>query len=219
MTLSHTGTRSGSDEEHRNLLEQLGIARVDSMTELLETLKLFCVSGPFAGRRLGVLTCSGADSTLMADFSASLGVQLPALSDELQTDMREYMAEFVNLTNPLDYNTQVWGQSELELRCFTGMMRDDHFDAVALVHDFPAPDRSDLSSWVGVSHSLVEAHLETGRPTVLISHFGERVPGEVRNHLCENGVTPLSGLQEGIAAIRHAGWYGERRAQILATRA
>jgi acyl-CoA synthetase (NDP forming) len=219
MTMSHTGSRAGSDEAHQKMFEQLGIARVDSMTELLETLKLFSISGPFAGRRLGVLTCSGADSTLMADFAATLGVQLPPLSREQQSDLREYMAEFVNLTNPLDYNTQVWGQRELEVRCFTGMMRDDHFDAVALVHDFPAPDRSDLSAWVGVANSLVEAHLQIGKPTVLISHFGERIPPAVRDHLCNHGVTPLCGLQEGIAAIRHAGLYGERRAKILEAKA
>jgi acyl-CoA synthetase (NDP forming) len=125
------------------------------------------------------------------------------------------MAEFVNLTNPLDYNTQVWGKRELEVRCFTGMMRDDHFDAVALVHDFPAPGSGDLSAWEEISHSLVEAHLEHGKPTVMISHFGERVPSAVRDHLSKNGVTPLCGLPEGIAAIRHAGRYGERRAEIL----
>jgi hypothetical protein len=64
----------------------------------------------------------------------------------------------------------------------------------------------------------VEAHLETRKPTVMISHFGERIPPAVRDHLCKNGVTPLCGLQEGIAAIRHAGWYGERRAKILEER-
>jgi hypothetical protein len=33
--------------------------------------------------------------------------------------------------------------------------------------------------------------------------------------LCESGVTPLGSLQEGLAAIRHAAWYGMRRGSLL----
>ena len=39
---------------------------------------------------------------------------------------------------------------------------------------------------------------------------------ELRARLCASGVTPLFGLPDGMAAVRHAGWYGERREALLA---
>jgi acyl-CoA synthetase (NDP forming) len=216
MTRAHTGSAAGSDAEYRELFDRLGAVRVDSLTELLETLKLFCISGAFAGRRLGVLTCSGADSVMLADLAAPLGVELPPLSEAQMEDMRDYMAGFVNLSNPLDFNTQVWGNTELEVRCFTGVMRGAQYDATALVHDFPLAERSDPSAWYGVCNSFVEAHRAVGRPAVLISNVGESLPDDARAQLCESGVTPLAGLPDGMAAIRHAGWYGEQRRALLA---
>jgi acyl-CoA synthetase (NDP forming) len=215
MTLSHTGSPAGSDREYRELFDRLGVAQAESLTELFETMKLFCISGAFAGRRLGALTCSGADSVILADLAAPLGVELPALSEAQMADMRDYMAGFVNLTNPLDFNTQVWGRRELEVRCFTGVMRGEQYDATALVHDYPHPERSDPSAWDEACNAFIEAHREVGKPAVLISNLGESLPADARARLCASGVTPLFGLPEGMAAVRHAGWYGERRRALL----
>ncbi|HEY5658869.1 MAG TPA: CoA-binding protein, partial [Myxococcota bacterium] len=193
----------------------LGVVRASSFTELLETLKLFCISGGLASRRLGVLTCSGADSVMLADLAAPLGVELPPLSEAQMADMREYMAGFVNLTNPLDFNTQVWGRSELEVRCFTSVMQGEQYDATALVHDYPLAERSDPAAWDGVCNSFIEAHRRVGKPAVLISNVGESLPRDARERLRASGVTPLAGLPDGMAAVRHAGWYGERRRALL----
>jgi hypothetical protein len=37
----------------------------------------------------------------------------------------------------------------------------------------------------------------------------------MRERLCENGVTPLGSIQEGLAAVRHAAWYGVRRPLLI----
>jgi acyl-CoA synthetase (NDP forming) len=216
MTLSHTGSAAGSASAYRELFERLGVVQVGSLTELFETLKLFCISGAFAGRRLGALTCSGADSVMLADLAEPLGVELPPLSEAQLADMRDYMAGFVNLSNPLDFNTQVWGRSEFEVRCFTSVMRGEQYDATALVHDYPNPERSDPAAWDEACNAFIEAHREVGRPAVLISNLGESLPADARARLCASGVTPLFGLPDGMAAVRHAGWYGERRRALLA---
>jgi acyl-CoA synthetase (NDP forming) len=104
--------------------------------------------------------------------------ELPPLSEVQMADMNDYMAGFVNLTNPLDFNTQVWGRPELEVRCFTGVMQGDQYDATALVHDYPSPERSDPSAWEGVCNSFIEAHCAVRRPAVLISNVGETLPAE-----------------------------------------
>jgi len=215
MTLSHTSSLAGSDEMYQALFDQLGVVRVSSIPELMETLKMFAISGPLEGRRLGVLTCSGADSAMSADRAAALDIELPELNEEQISDMRTYMADFVNYSNPLDFNTQIWGRSEFEVRCFSSVMRGSQYDATAIVHDYPAPECSDFADWDSASNSFIEAHRLTGKPAAMISNFGERLPKEMRDHLCKSGVTPLGGMQEGMVALYSAGWYGERRRELL----
>jgi len=152
---------------------------------------------------------------MTADRASELGFELPPLSPAQQEKLQEYIADFVNLTNPLDFNTQIWGKPDLEVRCFEDMMRGEQYDVVALIHDFPAPQFSDLSSWECVARSLIAAHGHVGKPTVMISNFGKTVPEKIAEQLCENGVTPLGSIQDGLAAVRHAAWYGMRRPQLL----
>ena len=215
MTLNHTGSSAGSDAFYQAMFDRLGVVRVRSMPEMLETLKMFCTSGSLAGKRLGVLTCSGADSAMAADRAAELGLELPPLSSTQQSSLKEYIANFVNLTNPFDFNTQIWGKPELEVRCFEDMLRGDQYDVVALIHDFPAPQYSDLSSWESICNSFIEAHANVGKPAVMLSNFGKTVPEKMSERLCENGVTPLGSIREGLAAVRHAAWYGMRRPELL----
>jgi len=215
MTLYHTGSSAGSDAFYQAMFDRLGVVRVRSIPEMLETLKMFCTSGSLAGARLGVLTCSGADSAMAADRASELGFDLPPLSSAQQSNLQEYIADFVNLTNPFDFNTQIWGKPELEVRCFEDMLRGEQYDVVALIHDFPEPQYSDLSNWESICNSFIEAHGSVGRPSVVISHFGKLVPEKMRERLCENGVTPLGSIQEGLAAVRHAAWYGVRRPLLI----
>jgi len=215
MTLNHTGSSAGSDSFYQAMFDRLGVVRVRSIPEMLETLKMFCTSGPLTGARLGVLTCSGADSAMVADRASDLGVELPPLSSTQQSRFEEYVADFVNLTNPFDFNTQIWGNPEFEVRCFEDMQRGEHYDVVALIHDFPEPQYSDLTSWESVANSFIEAHANIGKPAVMISHFGKLIPEKIRERLCDNGVTPLGSILEGLAAVHHAAWYGMHRPERL----
>ncbi|MBW2493644.1 MAG: acetate--CoA ligase family protein [Deltaproteobacteria bacterium] len=216
MTLHHTGSVAGVDSFYQAMFDRLGVVRVRSIPEMLESLKMFCTSGPLPGNRLGVLTCSGADSAMAADCASELGFELPPLSSVQQANFQQYIADFVNLTNPFDFNTQIWGKPELEVRCFEDMLRDEQYDAVALIHDFPAPQYSDLSGWESIANSFVAARSEIGKPCVMISNFGKSVPEKMAERLVENGVTPLGSIRDGLAAVRHAAQYGVQRDRLLA---
>jgi acyl-CoA synthetase (NDP forming) len=215
MTFHHTGSSAGDDAFYQAMFDRLGVVRVRSIPEMLETLKMFCTSGSLPGNRLGVLTCSGADSAMAADRASELGFELPPLSANQRANLQEYIADFVNLTNPFDFNTQIWGKAELEVRCFEDMLRDEQYDVIALVHDFPEPQYSDLSSWESIANSFIEARGKIDKPAVMISNFGKTVPEKMRERLRESGVTPLGSIQEGLAAVRHAAQYGMHRTRLL----
>ena len=59
MTLSHTASLAGADTLVSAFLSQMNVARVDSLDEMVETLKLLHTAGPSPDFTLGSLSCSG----------------------------------------------------------------------------------------------------------------------------------------------------------------
>jgi len=66
ISITHTGSLAGTDEAFQALFEQLGMIRVNSPVEMVETLKFLSVSGAPKGNRLAAFTCSGGDAAMVA---------------------------------------------------------------------------------------------------------------------------------------------------------
>ena len=80
---AHTGAVAGDHRVFRALVEEAGVAWAEDVHELLELAKAQAVPAarprsPVRGG-LAVLTCSGGDSALAADYCARNGLDLPPL--------------------------------------------------------------------------------------------------------------------------------------------
>lgn len=214
ITLSHTSSLSEPDELYDALFERLGIVRADSVPSFMETLKLLATTGPLGGRKLGVLAGSGGDAALVADLAANVGLALPGFDDSQNAALRQQLADFVSVSNPLDYNTGVWGDREELERCFTTVMKGN-LDATLLTLDYPRPDSGDRDPWDAAVDALISTRNKTGRLAMVASTIPELLPHEARERLLEAGVVPLQGLPEALSALAGAAWYGERREEIL----
>ncbi|MGH3089765.1 MAG: CoA-binding protein, partial [Rubrobacteraceae bacterium] len=215
ITLSHTDSLSHPDELYTALFERLGVVRVDSVPALLETLKLLAISGPLEGRKLGVLAASGGDSAMFADLASPAGLKMPQFDEDQTAALRDQLGGFASVSNPLDYNTAVWGdRAELE-RCFATVMEGD-FDATLLTLDYPRPGTGDKDPWDAAADGLIAARERTGKRAVVLSNVPELLPREARERLLAGGVAPLQGLREAVTALRGAAWYGEKRREVLA---
>ncbi len=73
--LSHTASIAGSDSAVAAFFARLGIPRLRSIPEFLETLKLLHVHGALPGRDLCSMSCSGGEAALMADAALGRGVR------------------------------------------------------------------------------------------------------------------------------------------------
>lgn len=202
LTLSHTSSLAGSDELYQTLFDRFNICRADSVSSFLETLKLFSVSGKINGRNLGILTCSGGDSTLAADIAEEKKFILPKLNDEQIHALRSQMPEFAHVSNPLDYNTSIWG-NELELeKCFSTIAQGTT-DVTILILDYLKPNIGDIQSWKASVNSLIQAKKNNNKPMVLISILSEGIPEDIREILIKNNITPLQGISDSFAALDH----------------
>ena len=213
LTLSHTSSLSVPDDLYDALFDRLGIVRAPSLTAFFETLKLLSTSGSLDGKKLGVMAASGGDSALLADLATPLGITFPAFDDDRREDLQKQLGDFVSVSNPLDYNTAVWGDFEKLDRCFTTVM-EGGFDVVVLILDYPRPGCGDPEAWDTAADALVAASKRTGVPAAVASTMPESLPPEAREKLLAGGVVPLQGLPEAVSALNAAAWYGERRREL-----
>ncbi|AYD03868.1 acetate--CoA ligase family protein [Neorhizobium sp. NCHU2750] len=206
-TVSHTASLAGNDRISSAILARLGIARVDTLPELLETLKLLHLYGPLPGNEISSMSCSGGEASLMADAGVRRRISYRALRDEQSAPLRETLGQMVTLANPLDYHTFVWGNGEKQTAAFSAMMQGG-YALNLVVLDFPRLDRCDASDWLTTVNAVVAAHRTTGANAGIVTTMAENLPESVAIGLMQDGVVPFYGIEEALAAADAAAFIG-----------
>ncbi|MDZ7909717.1 MAG: hypothetical protein U5N10_16890 [Gemmobacter sp.] len=127
-------------------LRQVGVAEVNTLSELIETLKIMHLHGPQIGTRLCSLSCSGGEAGLVADLAAPFGLDFPPPSAcRSAARLGAMLGPIVTIANPLDYHTFIWGDGPRTTDVFTTMLQA--YDAGIYIIDPPRPDRCDPASY------------------------------------------------------------------------
>jgi acetyl-CoA synthetase len=202
MVVSHTASLAGSDDLISALFKRVGVARVDSLEALMEALKVLHVLGPLKGGRIGAMSTSGGDLTLLAD---ALGpdLSMPALSEKVTQRLRAVVHERVVAANPFDFQMFTWDDEERNAENFTAFLSEG-FDVSLCVLDYPREDLCDQSTWGGAERGFVRALKQTGTKGAVFSTFSDTISEPVAERLMKNGVAMLAGIDTGLAGIQAA---------------
>jgi acetate---CoA ligase (ADP-forming) len=217
LTVSHTGSLAGSDEAYNALFHRLGITRVDTPAQLLETLKMFTHGGIPAGRRLAAFTCSGGDAEMVADWAEHYGLLLPQPSDRTRQRLASQLGSFATVSNPLDYNTAIWGHED-RVEAAHSTFLEDGYDAAVLIQDFP-PMSSDIDriSNTADTRGFFAAAGNAKLPAAVCSTIPECLTQDIRDLALAKKAAPLQGIKDGLFAIAAAAKYGARVKTLRAT--
>ncbi|MEN9895428.1 MAG: hypothetical protein RIR97_1280 [Pseudomonadota bacterium] len=207
-TVSHTASLAGNDAVSGAILERLGIGRVHSLSQLIETLKLLNVVGPLKGRSVASMSCSGGEASMMADAGVGRKVTFRALQDHQRPPLREALGEMVTLANPLDYHTFVWGNFERTKAAFSAMMSGG-FDLTMLILDFPRPDRCNGADWELTVRAMIEASRDQNAKAAVVASLAENMPETMAEWIIREGLAPLCGVEDALAACEIAASIGE----------
>jgi acyl-CoA synthetase (NDP forming) len=213
LTASHTSSLAGSDTLYDALFRRMGIARVQDVSELIETLKLLHACGPLAGTDVLAMMCSGGDASMVADLGQTCGLEFPSLSAQSRNALNDVLGDQVALNNPLDYQTYIWGDQPALTACFDAMMQTSA-DLSLLVLDYPKKDEVPIEGWDEVVGAYIDAHARHGKPAMQISTLPELMPSDVAEQLLAAGIAPMQGMREALCAIRAAAAIGRRAAQV-----
>ena len=213
FAMSHTGSLAGSDRMYDALFERLGIIRVHSVPQMLETLKLVSTAGLPKGDRLAVFTCSGGECLLTADLCDTLGIPLPGFAPDQAADLRAQLPNFATVSNPLDYNTSLWGHEDLLVKCFSTVMRGE-FDAGMLVIDFATDGPETEQACIAAVRALLKACAQHGKMPIVTSTLSELLPAAARAEIIAAHGAPMQGLEEALNAFASVHRFAQRKARL-----
>ena len=199
---AHTGSLVGSDAVIDAVFRRLGVIRLDSLDELVETAELFLTCPLPAGEGVGLLSLSGGQIGLVADLAQDLGLEFPAFSEEAQQALAQILPPYSPIANPLD----AWGSGDLESiypSCVEVVSREEDIHLLAVSRDTPPRVASrEVEQSLLVAQAAVRSARETGKPVLLFSNLSAGFRQEVKQVLDEGGVPYLQGTRETLRAIQ-----------------
>ena len=203
IALSHTSSLTGADQLFDVYFERLGIARVDTVPEFLETLKLLSIIGPLDHNGVASMSCSGGEAGMMADLIEGLDICFSSLEPSHKASIQNTLNDYVEVSNPLDYHTFVWGNRAQTAACFEAMMRGN-FAATMLLLDWPKTDKVNQVEWDTTMLALADAMKVTGNKGLVLSSISDCMPQRIISECLSHNIAPMIGLDTCLKALHHA---------------
>ena len=203
IALSHTSSLTGSDELYNALFERLGIARVETVPEFLETLKLINVLGVIDHGGVASRSCSGGEAGMMADLIDGLEINFPSLTSSHKAKVKQTLNDYVEVDNPLDYHTFIWGDRKRTSECFSAMM-SGQFAATMLLLDWPKSKESEQKDWDATLFALSDALSGTSEKAIVLASMADCMPKRIIEECLSLGIAPMVGLDVCLKALNNS---------------
>jgi acyl-CoA synthetase (NDP forming) len=218
LTVSHTGSLSGSAELYEALFARTGVISVTNPSQFLETLKFLCVVGAPKGGHVAGFTCSGGGATMLADYAEKIGLVFPPIDPQQQPKLTALLPDIATVSNPLDYTTPIWGMPDQTYPVFAKAMEAVAADVAILVQDYPAEGLDASKNYYQLDAKMfARAAKEQGLPAAICATLPENMDAQTRQFLIAEGVAPMQGIHEALNAIQHAANWSRARARIASS--
>jgi acetate---CoA ligase (ADP-forming) len=128
---SHTGSLAGEDRVFDAAVRQAGAIVVRSFSEAIDLAIAFALLPMPAGRRLGIVSCSGGGGIMAADRAQEVGLSVP----ELEGPIRERLDAMLpggNSRNPVDVTAMVLSDIELMVAPIAEVASSLRVDAIVV---------------------------------------------------------------------------------------
>jgi len=204
---SHTGALAGEDSVFETFCRQAGIARVDTLGALCETLKVLHVGGVLPGRKVLIMGASGGDMAMTADVARSLDLDFAAIPPTTAGTLGELLTDRVAVANPLDMHTYLWFDPPALGRVFKTVLHAG-YDAVGFMLDCPPDGKADTAAFDVVIDEFIAAARTAPTRAALIASLPETLNARTRERCLAGGVVPLQGQREALEALALAGGSG-----------
>lgn len=213
IAASHTAAMLSDDAVVDQALRQAGVIRVESIRDMLNTVKIFLLP-PMRGNRLAVISRSGGHAVIASDACYKYGFELPEFPEQIiQQVYRHSRSDVIKLTNPMDLGTMYHLQTYKEI--LRDLLRHPGFDGMCFLlpnfSRFKSDILEELINWI------VHLNKTYNKPLVFCLHSWDMELRQEKELFA--GFPIYESMEEAIAALaasRDFGMYMERRVKKIA---
>lgn len=206
-SVSHTGSLAGTDEVYQAVFSRNGVLRAENLDEIFDLAELAQAPKRPRGKRVQILTNSGAAGILMADAGSELGLEFSDLAPETIEQLKKVMPPFASLSNPMDLTAEIVARPGLLKGAAELIATDPNVDNLAIFLGFVP----------GAHERLARDVVQVARSTdklVLVTWF-PFPPPEARQILSQAGVPLFPEPARGMRALGKMARYVESRQRVL----
>ena len=153
--LSHTGALAGRMDVFDAVAGELGVIRVDTADDVVETVELLLHVPELRGRRLAGLTLSGAFRGMLLDAAEESGLAFPPLAAETAARLNALLGAGAMVGNPVDGGFGVVTNAETYRACIEVLDADPNVDLLVIQEELarePVPPRSER--WMTIAQEF-----------------------------------------------------------------
>jgi acyl-CoA synthetase (NDP forming) len=218
VAIAHTASLTGADAVVDALFKQLGIVRVNTIEDLVETCGFLQAYGWPEGRRAGVVTPSGGSCSVISDLCVGTAIELPDFGPATKAQLKEILPAFGTAQNPMDTTGVIVLDATLIPRTANVVAADPDLDLLVVVQDpprdpGPVPSRNDERMQL-----LADTLARSPKWACAIQTTAGELTTYGREVTARWGVHLGNGLSLGVNALDQAIRYGEARRRVLARR-
>ncbi|MFC6284932.1 MULTISPECIES: acetate--CoA ligase family protein [Polaromonas] len=129
---SHTSALAGNLTLYKAAFEQLNVIRATDFAQMADLAYLSGFRNRKGGRRIGIVTISGALGAILADKMLGATLDVPTFSDELQRELGAGIPDYGMVSNPVDVTGNIVNSPEFVRTVFTALGTSPELDAVVV---------------------------------------------------------------------------------------
>jgi acetate---CoA ligase (ADP-forming) len=209
---SHTARLTAGYELYRTAFRLGGFVEVRDIDDLVDICKALRGKKLPRGNRVAVITPSGGAGVLLADRCIEEGLALPPLSDTTVATLREYVAAFASVGNPVDVTPQGYNDNYASYTRLIGdVLADPNIDSVIA----RSPRGSPARIWARTFVEMLRGH---DKPVLINWPTSPDDNADVVEFLESNGVPVIMAPGRTAHALAALNDYARKRDRYAAIR-
>ncbi|MEO5861357.1 MAG: acetate--CoA ligase family protein [Burkholderiales bacterium] len=194
MASSHTGAMATEDRIVDAFMAKHCILRARNVGDLVDSAELFLSGRRPRGRRLVMLSNSGASCVMAADAADDLNLPLAQLQTSTRDQLKAMLPGFSTAANPIDLTASLLTDSSLFGKALSVIGADNEVDMVMAA--IPVAGQGyDVPSYARAAALFIE---QTGKPLVFASPLAEVV-----SEFKKQGVPSFADEQVAMESLAH----------------
>jgi acyl-CoA synthetase (NDP forming) len=200
---SHTSALAGNMAVYRSAFAQMNVIASNDFAQMVNLAYLAKFKHRQGGKRVAIVTMSGAMGAILADKCILSGLEVPTLGAQEQAALRVGIPDYGMVSNPVDVTGNIVNTPEFARSALTTLATSSNIDVLVVTAPGYLLDR--------MSEYLIEVASTTSRLIVAI----DTGKATCREKLTQSGVAVFDDVGRAIQALGPFCQWLERREETL----